>query len=69
MRYVFVRKGEGFEVRGIDIGIADTRRVHILSGLALGDEVALMRPLEYAGEIPAAKPAVPPKPRGKRNGT
>ena len=69
VRYVFQRKGEGFEVHGIDIGIADTRRVQILSGLALGDEVALMRPLEYEGEIPAAKPAPPPKPRGpKRSG-
>ena len=66
VRYVFLRKGEGFEVRGIDIGIADTRRVHIISGLAPGDEVALMRPLEYEGEIPIAKPAAPPKPRGSR---
>ena len=66
VRYVFRRKGEGFEVRGIDIGIADTRRVQILSGLTAGDEVALMRPLEYEGEIPAAKPAPPPKPRGPR---
>jgi HlyD family secretion protein len=70
VRYVFLRKGEGFEVRGIDIGIADTRRVHILSGLVPGDEVALMRPLEYEGEVPIAKPATPPKPRGpKRSGT
>ena len=66
VRYVFLRKGEGFEVRGIDIGIADTRRVHILSGLAIGDEVAVMRPLEYDGEIPAAKPAPPPKPRAAK---
>jgi HlyD family secretion protein len=66
VRYVFLRKGEGFEVRGIDIGIADTRRVQILSGLASGDEVALMRPLEFEGEVPIAKPAAPPKPRGPR---
>jgi len=63
VRYVFLRKGEGFEVRGIDIGIADTRRVHIISGLAVGDEVALMRPSEFEGEIPIAKPAAPAKPR------
>ena len=63
VRYVFMKKGEGFEVRGIDIGIADTRRVQIISGLAVGDEVGLMRPLEYEGEIPIAKPAPPPKPR------
>jgi HlyD family secretion protein len=69
VRYVFVRSGESFEVRGIEIGIADTRRVQILSGLAAGDEVTLMRPLEYTGEIPLAKPTTPPKPRGKRTGT
>lgn len=63
VRYVFARKGEGFEVRGIDIGIADTRRVQILSGLDANDEVALTRPLEYEGEIPAAKPAAAPRPR------
>ena len=66
VRYVFLRKGEGFEVRGIDIGIADTRRVQILSGLEAGDEVALMRPLEFEGEIPVAKPADPIKPRGSK---
>lgn len=66
VRYVFVRKGETFEVRGIDIGIVDTRRVQIISGLVTGEEVALMRPLEFTGEIPMAKPALPPKPRGKR---
>ncbi len=66
VRYVFLKKGEGFEVRGIDIGIVDTRRVHIISGLAVGNEVALMRPLEFSGEIPMAKPAPPLKARGKR---
>ena len=70
VRYVFLRKNEGFEVRAIDIGIADTRRVHIISGLNAGDEVALMRPLEFEGEIPLAQPTVLPKPRGqKRNGS
>ena len=66
VRYVFVRKGETFDVRGIDIGIVDTRRVQILSGLATGEEVALMRPLEYTGEIPIAKPTAPLKARIKR---
>ena len=66
VRYVFLRKGEGFEVRGIDIGIADNRRVQILSGLVAGDEVALTRPLEFGGEIPIAKPAPPPVARGSR---
>jgi HlyD family secretion protein len=68
VRYVFLRKGEGFEVRGIDIGIADTRRVHIISGLEVGDEVALMRPTEFEGEIPLAKPAAPAKPRTQKRG-
>lgn len=66
VRYVFVRKGEGFEVRIVETGIADTRRVQLLSGLNLGDEIALTRPLTFEGEIPvvgaspagaAAKPA------------
>ncbi|MSU48878.1 MAG: efflux RND transporter periplasmic adaptor subunit [Opitutus sp.] len=68
VRYVFLQKGEAFEVRGIDIGIADTRRAQILSGLVVEDEVALMRPLEFEGEIPIAKPAPPPKARGSRRG-
>lgn len=66
VRYVFVRKGETFDVRGIDIGIVDTRRVQIISGLTTGEEVALMRPLEYTGEIPIAKPTAPLKARTKR---
>ncbi len=66
VRYVFANKGETFEVRGIDIGIVDTRRVQIISGLVTGELVALMRPLEYTGEIPIAKPTAPLKARGKR---
>lgn len=66
VRYVFVQKGESFEVRGIDIGIVDTRRVQIIAGLAVGESVALMRPLEYTGEIPIAKPTAPLKARVKR---
>lgn len=68
VRYVYLRKGEGFEVRGIDIGIADTRRVHIISGLVEGDEVALMRPLEFEGEVPMTKPSAPAKPRREKRG-
>ena len=67
VRYVFVNKGETFEVRGIDIGLVDTRRVQIISGLVTGELVALMRPLEYTGEIPIAKPTAPLKARGKRS--
>lgn len=66
VRYVFLRKGETFEVRGIEIGIADNRRVQILSGLNVGDDVAVMRPLEFEGEIPASKPSPLPKARVKR---
>jgi RND family efflux transporter MFP subunit len=67
VRYVFVRKGTGFEVRPVEVGIADTRRVQILAGLAEGDEVARTRPLEFEGEIPTA-PLLPamPKPRAAR---
>ncbi len=58
VRYVFLRKGEGFEVHAIETGIADTRYVQILSGLENGAEVARTRPLEFEGEIPV--PAVAP---------
>ena len=67
VRYVFVNKGETFEVRGIDIGLVDTRRVQIISGLSNGELVALMRPLEFTGEIPIAKPTAPLKARSKRS--
>lgn len=56
VRYVFLRADTGFRTRAIDIGIADTRRVQILGGLEIGDEVALARPLEFEGEIPTAGP-------------
>lgn len=68
-RYVFVRTGESFTVRPVEVGIADTRRVQVLSGLELNEEVALTRPLEFLGEIPGTgesaapktKPAPPPR--------
>ncbi|MEO5959321.1 MAG: efflux RND transporter periplasmic adaptor subunit, partial [Opitutaceae bacterium] len=53
VRYVFIRKGEDFEVRAVEIGIADTRRIQILSGLVDGEEVSLTRPLKFEGEVPA----------------
>ncbi len=53
VRYVFVKKGESYEARVIDTGIADTRRIQVLSGLDVGDEVALTRPLSFDGELPA----------------
>jgi RND family efflux transporter MFP subunit len=59
MRYVFIKKDDRFEVRNVETGIADVRRVQILSGLQLGEEVALTRPLEFDGEIPVALPSAP----------
>ena len=67
MRYVFLKKGERFEIHQVETGIADTRRVQLLSGLVVGDEVALMRPLEFDGELPV--PVAPPpttKPRSSK---
>lgn len=67
LRYVFIRKGDGFEVRKVEIGIADTRYVEILSGLNIGDEVARTRPLEFEGEVPILTPGAPVKSKsGKR---
>jgi RND family efflux transporter MFP subunit len=51
-RYVFVQTGAGFEVRPVEIGIADTRRVQIVSGLKDGDVIATTRPLTFTGEVP-----------------
>jgi HlyD family secretion protein len=69
VRYVFQLKGDRFEIREVEIGIADTRRVQILSGLALGDEVALTRPLEFDGEVPAGvTPAVATKSKSSTTG-
>ena len=62
VRYVFTRKGEGFEVHAVETGIADTRYVQILSGLELGAEVARTRPLEFEGELPVPAIAPPPPP-------
>jgi multidrug efflux pump subunit AcrA (membrane-fusion protein) len=63
VRYVFIRKGEGFEVHPIETGIADTRYVQVLSGLEIGTEVARTRPLEFEGElpVPVLAPAVKSK--------
>jgi RND family efflux transporter MFP subunit len=68
MRYVFLKKGETFVAHTVDIGIADTRRVQVLGGLNIGDEVAMARPLEFEGEIPVAvaPPPSTPKPRATK---
>jgi RND family efflux transporter MFP subunit len=70
-RYVFLRKGEAFVAHEVEIGIADTRYVQILSGLQLGDEVARSRPLEFEGELPVVTtvpPAVKPRSNKMRDG-
>ncbi|MBL9188913.1 MAG: efflux RND transporter periplasmic adaptor subunit [Opitutaceae bacterium] len=62
LRYVFLLKGERFEIKEVETGIADTRRVQILSGLQIDDEVALTRPVDFDGEAPAGvTPAVATK--------
>ncbi len=63
-RYVFLKQGEAFAVHPVETGIADTRRVQILSGLEFGDEVALTRPLEFEGELPVATAEPTTKARG-----
>lgn len=62
-RYVFLRKGETFVAHGVEIGIADTRNVQIISGLQIGDEVARSRPLEFEGELPVVTIQAAPKSR------
>ncbi len=56
VRYVFLKTETGFSPHAVDIGIADTRRVQVLAGLNLNDQVALTRPLEFDGDIPVAGP-------------
>ncbi|MBL9211676.1 MAG: efflux RND transporter periplasmic adaptor subunit [Opitutaceae bacterium] len=62
-RYVFLRKGEGFVAHPVEIGIADTRYVQIVSGLQVGDEVARSRPLEFEGDLPVSTLPTAPKAR------
>jgi RND family efflux transporter MFP subunit len=66
VRYVFLKKGEGFEVHAVETGIADTRYVQILSGLELGAEVARTRPLQFEGEVPVMTLPTLPKAKSKR---
>ena len=66
VRYVFLKKGEGFAVHAVETGIADTRYVQILSGLENGAEVARTRPLEFEGELPVMTLPTVAKPKGKR---
>ncbi|HUR57862.1 MAG TPA: efflux RND transporter periplasmic adaptor subunit [Opitutaceae bacterium] len=68
VRYVFLKKGERFEVHVVDTGISDNRRVQVLSGLAEGDEVAQTRPLEFDGEIPLGVSTGSPKSKSGKRG-
>lgn len=65
-RYVFLKKGESFVAQPVEIGIADTRYVQILSGLQVGDDVARSRPLEFEGELPVLAPPPMPKARTEK---
>lgn len=74
VRYVFAKTATGFTPRAVDIGISDTRRAQVLSGLSLNDEVALTRPLEFEGEIPVspspnAVVSHPPRNAPRRDGS
>lgn len=66
VRYVFRKKGEGFEVHAVETGIADTRYVQILSGLDLNAEVARTRPLAFEGELPVMTLPTTPAKKSKR---
>lgn len=69
LRYVFLKKGERFEVHSVETGIADNRRVQVLSGLTENDEVAQTRPLEFDGEVPLGVAASSPKGKGSKRET
>ncbi len=43
-QYVFIRKGQGFEKRVVEIGLTNSTHAAVKSGLEIGDEVALDRP-------------------------
>ncbi len=45
-RYVYVKGDEGFEVRPVQVGVADFQYAEILSGLTAGEVVSLVRPTD-----------------------
>lgn len=67
VRYVFLKKGQGFAVHAVETGIADTRYVQILAGLPVGAEVARSRPLQFEGELPVMTLPTMPKSKSKRD--
>jgi HlyD family secretion protein len=51
--FVYVRQGDGTEIRPVEVGLSDNRMTAILSGLRVGEEVLLSPPFstdERAGE-------------------
>jgi HlyD family secretion protein len=53
---VFVWGSAGFEARPIKIGLDNNRMVHVLEGLAEGEQVLLSPPLESGSAAPAPEP-------------
>jgi RND family efflux transporter MFP subunit len=56
-RYVYVQNEETFDVRPIQIGVADFQYAEVLKGLSAGETVSLVRPLD----------APEPKPKQKKS--
>jgi HlyD family secretion protein len=61
---VFVRAGDGWEPRTVDLGLDNNRMVRIVDGLAEGEEVLLTPPLQE-GEVEPFQEAVAPEEEGK----
>lgn len=55
---VYVKSGQSFEPRAIKIGLDNKRMVHVLDGLAEGDQVLLTPPLA-AGAVQHESPQIP----------
>lgn len=61
-RYVYIKKDETYEIRSIQIGVADYQYAEVLNGLTAGETVSLVRPPEAADlkpPTPVAAPAAP----------
>ncbi|EEF58603.1 efflux transporter, RND family, MFP subunit [Pedosphaera parvula Ellin514] len=54
-RYVYVKKEDNFEVRPIQIGVADFQYAEIVDGLASGETVSLVRPSDVPEPNPGKK--------------
>jgi RND family efflux transporter MFP subunit len=57
-RYVYVQNEESFDVRSIQIGVADFQYAEVLKGLSAGETVSLVRPVDAPEPKPKkSKPA------------